>query len=141
MADYSTCRDPTCGTTVEGRPETCAKCGGPMRRLGESKLRAFVLIGTGLFLITFMGWIWAMLWPMLRNPGVEIDGSSFTGSESDARLIELLFAALVLFGVFGLVYGLSMAITGRESSGFKRGVLALAGLLVGIGVVIQYSLG
>ena len=59
---------------------------------GGSKLRAGVLIGSGLFLILFMGWIWSMLWEQLLHPGVAIGGSTFTGSEGDAFAVMLLFA-------------------------------------------------
>jgi hypothetical protein len=141
MAEYSSCTEPTCATTVEGRLEACPKCGRPMRRLGESKVRAFFLIATGLFLIGFMGWIWATLWPTLRRPGADVDGSRFTGSADDAQLIELLFGSVVLFGIVGLAYGIYMLTSGRESAGFKKALLGLVALLFAIGGFIRYALG
>ncbi|HEX8193487.1 MAG TPA: hypothetical protein VF552_11375 [Allosphingosinicella sp.] len=141
MADYSTCTDPTCGTTVEGRPPACPTCAKPMRRLGESKIRGGVLIATGLFLVLFPAWIWWYLWDMLRNPGVDFGGSRFTGTSGDAELIMLLFSALMLFGACGLAYGIYMVTTGRESSGFRNAIFALLGLLVAVGGVIRYGIG
>jgi hypothetical protein len=139
MADYSTCRDAACGTTVAGRPGACPNCGGPMRRLRESKLRASVLIGAGLFLILFMGWIWSVLWAQLRRPGVEIGGSTFTGSASDAQLVELLFASVMAVGAASLGYGLYMLVSGRESAGFRKLMLGLLALLFAIGGYIRYG--
>ncbi|HEY0014316.1 MAG TPA: hypothetical protein VGB79_15845 [Allosphingosinicella sp.] len=141
MADYSTCTDPACGTTIEGRPAACPKCAAPMRRLRESKIRAFVLMGTGLFLIGFMGWIWSLLWRMLWNPGVEHDGSRFAGTADDAQLVMLLFSAVILFGICGFSYGVYMLATGRESDAAKKVLIGLVTLLVAIGGIIRYGIG
>ena len=140
MADYSICTNASCGTTAEGRITTCPACGAAMRPPAASKARAWVLIGTGLFLIGFMGWIWSLLWTMLRNPGIEYDGSRFAGTADDAQLIELIFSAVILFGACGLSYGVYMLATGRESQAAKKVLLGLVAILVAIGGVVRYGL-
>jgi uncharacterized membrane protein YjgN (DUF898 family) len=112
-----------------------------MRRLGESKLRASLLIGTGLFLILFTGGIWWTLWDMLLNPGVDFGGSRFTGTAEAAQLIMMLFSALILFGACGLAFGITMLVSGRESGALRKGVIVSLAILIAIGGFIHYALG
>lgn len=141
MTDYATCLDPRCGTTVEGRGGTCPKCGGAMRHVGESKLRAIALTGLGLFLVLFMGAIGVGMAPQLLRPGVEIDGSTFSGTAEQARLVLLLFGAIILFGLTSTAYGLYMLVTGRRSGLFVAASLLLFAVLILTGWAILTGFG
>lgn len=141
MTDYTTCRSPTCGTTVEGRTAVCPKCGGAMRGVGESRVRGWVLLGLGLFLVVFMGAIAMTIAPQMLRPGEEVNGSTFTGTPEQAQLAFALFAAVILFGATSAAYGLFIIRTGRQSAMFISATLAVATLLFAIGWAIRGAMG
>jgi uncharacterized membrane protein len=126
----STCNDPTCAVALEGKVAVCPKCGGPMRRVGESPVRGWILVVLGAFLILFMGAIMLTLAPTMLNPGETIDGSSFTGTAEQARMAMLLFGAVTLLGFVAFANGIYMLRTKRQSKGFVVATLALAAVLV-----------
>ena len=112
MGDFATCRDASCGTRVKGRAATCPTCAGAMRNDGASKARGGLLLGLGLFLILFMGWISASLMPAAMPAGLSPgDGPTFTGTAeqgrtivwiaSDDNLIPLQRTLLMKFGWAG----------------------------------------
>jgi len=141
MATYSTCRTPTCGTTVEGKASVCPNCGGPMRGVGDSKMRGWLLLVLGLFLVLFMGWIAIALLPTLSAPGREIaDGSRFTGDAGQARMILLLFAMVIAFGFVSIAYGAYMIATGRQNRLFMIASLGVAAILIGVAWLTTQSL-
>ena len=141
MEAYSTCSEPTCGITIEGRPAACPTCGRPMRLVRESAARGWILAVLGLFLIVFMGVIASYIVPQMLRPGEEIDGTTFTGTAEQAQMFMALFAAVILFGAVSLAYGLFIIVTGRQSRAFITATLAIAGLLFALGVAIRSIAG
>jgi hypothetical protein len=137
---HSACNDPRCAEVVEGRVATCPKCGGPMRSVGESPIRGIVLLVIGLFLLGLMGTIsWALL-PGLLRPGQELaDGSSFTGTAEQARMVLILFGLLLAFGLMAVLNGIYMIVARRQSWLFIIGTLALAALIVFAGFAFMWS--
>jgi hypothetical protein len=136
---HSACNDPRCAEMVEGRAATCPKCGGPMRSVGESPLLGIVLLLLGLFLLAMMGTItWNML-PTLLRPGEEIDGSSFTGTTEQARMVLGLFAFLLIFGLTAALNGVYMIVTRKQSWAFIVLTLGLAALIVISGFAFMWS--
>ena len=133
----STCNRPTCAATVEGNVATCPKCGGPMRRVGESPLRAWILVVLGLFLILLMGAVTLFLAPAMLRPGETIDGGSFTGTAEQARTALLLFGALILFGFVAFANGIYMLKTRKQSKAFVVATLALAAVMLAVGWTIM----
>ena len=133
----STCNDPTCSVTLAGKVAACPKCGGPMRRVGESPVRGWILVVLGLFLILFMGAITLMLAPTMMRPGETIDGASFAGTPEQARTALLLFGAVILFGLVAFANGLYMLKTRTQSKGFVVATLALAAIMLAIGWTIM----
>jgi len=133
----STCNDPTCAVALEGKVPACPKCGGPMRQVGESPVRGWILVVLGAFLILFMGAITLMLAPTMLNPGETIDGSSFTGTAEQARMALLLFGAVILFGFVAFANGIYMLRTKRQSKGFVVATLVLAAVLLVLGWTIM----
>ena len=135
MPAYTVCRDARCATLVEGKVEVCPKCGGPMRSVGESPWRGIVLLLCGLFLLAVMGVITWNMYPTLTNPGVTIEGSTFTGTADQAQITLLLFAAVLVFGLVATANGVYMLVTKQQSRAFMIVSLGLAALLLVIAVV------
>jgi hypothetical protein len=131
MPAYTVCRDPKCGTLVEGKVTACPKCGGAMRTVGESPWRGIVLLLCGLFLTIGMGVILSNMYPTLSHPGVRMpDGSSFTGTADQARITILLFAAVIAFGLVATANGVYMLITKQQSKIFMFVSLGFAAALL-----------
>jgi len=125
MADLSTCVKPTCAVTVDGDVATCPKCGGPMRAVREPRWRGWVLVMCGLFLAGLMGAITFFLWPTLSDPAAAIADGDFTGTVEQARMMLLLFAVIIGFGLLCLVNGIHQIVTGEQSKPFVIVTVAL----------------
>lgn len=131
MAAYTVCRDPKCGTLVEGKVAACPKCGGAMRTVGESPWRGIVLLLCGLSLVIGMGVILANMYPTLSHPGVRMpDGSSFTGTADQAQITIILFVAVIAFGLVATANGIYMLITKQQSRVFMFISLGFAAALI-----------
>ena len=136
MADHSTCT--TCGAWADGAVAVCPRCGGPMRVTRGSTARGWVLLFLGLFLMGMMGAITAYTAPTMLNPGVEIDGGSFTGTAEQGRIFLGLFLLVFAFGAVSTLYGLFQIVTRRESKAFIALSLALALGLVAVTFFILF---
>ncbi len=130
MADQSTCLSPLCGITIEGSDRKCPKCDWAMRSSRNIRMRGWLLLCCGLFLVLFMGWIAWSLWPSLARPGIAYENGSFTGTKDQAQLILGLFALIILFGAVGTVNALYMIVSGRQSRVFVIVTLLLAAGIV-----------
>jgi hypothetical protein len=130
MADQSTCLSPLCGITVEGSQKKCPQCGWAMRSSRNIRIRGWVLLGCGLFLVLFMGGITWSLLPTLLHPQVAYENGRFNGNQDQARMILALFGAVILFGAVGTVNALYMITTGRQSRVFVIVTLLLAVVIV-----------
>jgi hypothetical protein len=93
----------------------CPKCGRSLRTRLQVRRNGWILGLMGLLLIGLMGVISYNTAPMLLNPGVYVDGSKFTGTESQGKQILTLFATVILFGVTSLLAGVLQIITCRPS--------------------------
>jgi hypothetical protein len=131
MADQSTCLSPLCGITIEGSEKKCPKCGWAMRNARNIRLRGWLLLCCGLFLVLFMGWIAWSLAPTLLRPGIDYDNGRFTGTKDQAQMILALFGAVILFGAVGTANAIYMITTGRQSRVFVIITLLLAAVIVG----------
>ena len=127
MADRSTCLSPACGYSVEGSLTKCPKCGWAMRSPRNIRIRGWVLLGLGLFLVLFMGAITWNLLPTLLHPGKPADGMTFGGTEQQAEMFLGIFGLVILFGIFSVANGLYMIVRGRQNRLF-----ALLALLIGV---------
>jgi hypothetical protein len=130
MAAYSVCRKSTCATLVEGPATTCPKCGGPMRSVGESPARAILLLVLGLILFIGMGVVFLNTYQTFSNPGVDFGGSRFTGTAEQGRQALTLFAAVIVFGLLGIVNGIYMLVTKQQSKLFVILTLGLAAVML-----------
>lgn len=129
MAAYNVCRDPKCATLVEGKADRCPKCGGAMRSVGESPLRGIVLLMCGVFIVGLMGVITYNMYPTMMNPGESIEGTRFDGTADQARMILLLFGALIVFGLVAIANGIYMLVAKQQSKAF---IIVSLGLALGV---------
>ena len=101
------------------------------------RVRGWVMVVVGLFLILFMAGIaWNVAPPMLR-PGVEVGGTTFTGSAEQGQIFLGLFALVGLFGAISLANGVHMIATGRRSPALTGIILALFLLLFAVGWAVR----
>ena len=137
MAETSTCLSPACGLTVEGNFTQCPQCGWAMRGPRNIRIRGWVLVGIGLFLVLFMGAIAWNLAPMMLHPGKEIEGTTFTGKPSDADFVFAIFGLVILFGLLSIANGAWMIVKGRQNRPFVIVSLAIFAILFAIGWAIR----
>jgi len=121
MADQSTCLSPLCGITIEGSEKKCPKCGWAMRGTRNIRIRGWLLLVCGLFLVLFMGGITWKLSPMLLHPEQAYADGTFTGTPDQARTFLNLFLMVILFGALGTANALYMISTGRPNRRFVIG--------------------
>ena len=129
MADHSTCLSPLCGITVEGSAKKCPKCGWAMRGARNLRVRGWVLLFLGLFILLLMGTITWKLSPMLLHPEQAYADGRYTGTPEQAQMFLSLFLMVILFGALGTAIAIYMIATGRQNKWFVIGTLALAAAL------------
>jgi hypothetical protein len=132
MATLSVCNNPACAVTVEEKAESCPKCGGAMRRVGDSPARGIVLLIAGLFLFGMGAALALFLGPMMLNP----DPDTFTGTPEQGLLFFSLFVLIALMGLAGLANGIHIMKTGQQSGPLKVLTLALGAVLVLMAIYI-----
>jgi hypothetical protein len=129
MGAVWTCRDATCGRTIDTKTEICPKCGGPTRRVGEAPWRGWVLILCGLILIGMMGAILAAIGGDLREAASTGASDGFTGTAEQARMILYLFYVIIAFGVLSFVNGIYQLVTGAQHKIFIVLTLVMVAVL------------
>jgi hypothetical protein len=139
MADQSTCLSPLCGVTIAGSERKCPQCGWAMRGTRNIRIRGWLLLVCGLFLVLFMGAITLNMLPILARPEQAIAAGTFTGTPDQARTFLNLFLLVILFGALGTVNALYMISTGRQNRWFVIGTLALAAILYGFAYWIIHT--
>jgi hypothetical protein len=142
MSRYSACNLPTCALVVDGRVETCPKCGGPMRDVSDSAVRGIVMLLCGIILVGMMGWIIWTMSPSMLNPGVTApDGSTFTGTDKEAKTFLGLFAVVMLLGLTAIINGVFFIVKRRQSGAFIAISLGLAAILMVLAYFILHPGG
>jgi magnesium-transporting ATPase (P-type) len=116
MTAVSTCTSPSCGTKVEGQVERCPKCNRKMRTPRTIRRLGISLVIVGLLLAGGVGYLYAAMTPMLSHPGVAQDGTTFSGTAEQARMVFTLFQAIIAFGLASIVNGVFQIVTGRRST-------------------------
>ena len=109
--------------------------GGPPER--NWRIRGWILVPLGLFLVLLMGAIAWTLLPPLLSPGIEAGGSTFTGTEEQAQLIFGIFGLVIAFGMLCIANGSFMIATGRRSPALTVVTLLVFAILFAIGWAIR----
>jgi hypothetical protein len=104
------------------------------------RVRGWILVVLGLFLTLLMGAIAWTTAPTMLNPGVEMDGTTFTGTAGQAEGFLGLFALVIGFGLLCIANGVHMIATGRRSQTFTVATLVFAALLYAVAWAIRREL-
>ena len=104
------------------------------------RVRGRVLVAVGLLLVLFMAAIAWNLAPMMMSPGVEVGGTTFTGTAAQGQIFLGLFALVGLFGAMSVANGAWMMATGRRSHVGVRVFLLLFFMLLALGWAIRRGL-
>ena len=104
------------------------------------RVRGWILVVLGLFLVLVMGAIALNLAPAMLNPGVETGGATFTGSAEQAQVFLGLFALVILFGALAIANGVHMIATGARNRVFTAATMVFAALLFATAWAIRRKL-
>ena len=140
MADRSISLSPACGISVDGNIKKCPECGWAMRSPRNIRVRGWVLIGLGLFLVLFMGAIAWSIVPSMLAAGKEVDGMTYTGTPEQTELFLAIFGMVILFGLLSFANGIYMVANGRQNRLFTIICLLIAAVLFAIGWGIRRKL-
>ena len=86
-----------------------------MRSKPWSRRFGFILNLSGLFISGLTAAVSYCTVPLLLQPGIEIDGTSFSGGAAQALMVLGVFALVRSFGVTTLFYGLWQMKTDRRN--------------------------
>jgi hypothetical protein len=135
MANLRSCSSLKCNYVTTDDVVNCHKCGRRLRTARQMRRNGSLLLACGLIMIVMMGVITYNTMPILLHPGVWVDGSKFSGTESQAKQVLAIFVALILFGVVSLVAGIVQIITCRTN---KLLVIVMYLLIIPV-VIIGYQ--
>jgi MFS family permease len=94
------------------------------------RVRGWLQLVIGLFLVGFMGTITYRLAPSLLGIYTTEDGGKFTGTPEQAKMILSLFGLVIGFGFMSMVSGLWQIVTGRRNKWIFIFMLALFVILI-----------
>jgi len=103
-----------------------------MRTPRTVRARVLLLLAFCFCRAGWMSYLWIVRAPAMAHPGDLTGGTTFTGTAEQARTILTVFAAVIVFGLGSIAYGLWMIVTGRRSIAMMIGVLVLAAVLIAI---------
>jgi sulfite exporter TauE/SafE len=106
----------------------------------HARVRGWVLVVIGLFLILVIGAVTWLLAPRMLNPGVEIEGSTFSGTPDQALLIFGLFGIVTLFGIGTLANGVILVATGRRNRALTIMLVTIATPFLVLGWALRKNL-
>lgn len=113
----------------------CPQCGCALQSRRWSRRFGWMLLIVGLLISAAMGAVLYHTAPMLLHPGDASRGTRFSGTLGQARLILSILAAVELFGIAAMCYGLFQVVTGKRS---KWVIYLLVGLFVVLGLVALF---
>lgn len=130
--DLSTCW--SCGFETHKYRSQCPNCGSSLQSRRWSRRFGLLLTLCGVFLTGLMSVVLYKIGPMLRHPGVEINGTRFSGSAGQALLVLLVLSAVFVFGATALGYGAWQMATGRRN---KKVLYVMVGIFAALAVVAE----
>jgi hypothetical protein len=133
--DFTKCWN--CGFETYRLVASCERCGATMQSRRWARRYGAVLLVIGLLLSAGMAILLQAMLPTLLHPGVQMSGSTFTGSAAMANFVILLLGTVLVFGLTSLGYGAYQVVTGKRSRTVVRAMLAIVGALYLVGWAIQ----
>ena len=126
-----------CGLVTHKLVSACPRCGATMQSRRWARRMGGVLAFLGAILAVGMGFVTWLLWPVLARAGSAYQGPTrFNGTPEQAKLVLLLFSAVVLFGVATFAYGVFQLASGRRSLRFVQVMFGLVGVTLLLGWLI-----
>ena len=116
-----------CGFETYRLVAACERCGATMQSRRWARRYGMVLVVIGMGLSVGMSILLEGMLPTLLHPGVEIGGTTFTGTPRMANMVMLIMGSVIVFGLCSLGYGLFQVMTGRRSQTVVRAMLAIVG--------------
>lgn len=127
--EMTTCEG--CGHAAAESFNKCPRCGRAVRAAKNWRLRGWLQIFLGLFLVGFVGLITFNLAPQMLRPGVTGDGGGrFTGTAEQGLLIIGLFGLIITFGLGSAAGGLWQVVTGRRNKWILAAMLGLFAIVM-----------
>ena len=123
--DLSKCM--SCGYETHKFLSSCPQCGKGMLSKRWSRRFGWVLFLCGLFLAGLMGTIIYFTAPTMLRPGIDINGTRFSGTAEQGKFFLGIFGVVAAFGVTSMLYGLYQIKTGRRD---KRVIYLLVGIFL-----------
>lgn len=120
----------SCGFETHKYRTQCPQCGSKLQSRRWSRRFGFLLTLCGVFLTGLMGAVLYFVGPMLKHPGEEVNGTSFSGSATQALLVLLVLGVVFAFGATALGYGAWQMATGRRNKKVLYVMLGLVGALL-----------
>jgi hypothetical protein len=119
------------------RVEAAQRSGGDVQAAarGDPRWRGGALAVFGTALVAIVAAVMLATVSQLLFPGRAIEGTRFAGSAEDARIILLVFAAVMAVGVTSVVYGLWMWYTRRED---RRVMAVMVVIFAALFVVVRW---
>jgi uncharacterized paraquat-inducible protein A len=111
--DLSECS--SCGYKTYALRSHCPKCGSALQSRRWSRRFGFALALCGLFVTGLIGYVLYRVAPLLLNPGQSTNGTSFSGTATQGRVILGIMGLVLTFGLIVLFYGLWQVSTGRRN--------------------------
>lgn len=119
-----------CGYTTNEAATVCPKCGKRMFSSRSIRVRGWLQVVCGLFLLGMMGTITYKLAPSMLGIYTTEDGGRFTGTPEQAKMILSVFGLVIGFGFMSMLSGLWQIVTGRRNKWIFIFMLAFIAILV-----------
>jgi hypothetical protein len=124
--DLSKCYN--CGYETHKLRSRCPKCGTTLQSRRWSRRFGLGLVICGAIVCGLMGFLVWNMGPALLKPGSS--PTQFSGTPGKARMLLVIFGAVLTFGLTALGYGLYQMFTGRRSKRVIYFVVAIAALVL-----------
>lgn len=121
-----------CGYATAEPIKRCPQCGRNVPAPKNWRVRGWIQVVTGLFLVGLMGLITFNLAPSMLRAGETVDsgGGRFTGTPEQGLLILGLFGLIITFGLGSVATGLWQIVTGRRNNWMFALMLGLFALVM-----------
>jgi hypothetical protein len=123
----------SCGFETQKYRSQCPRCGSTLQSRRWSRRFGLMLTLCGAFITVLMGTVLYKVGPMLKQPGVEVNGASFSGSASQSFMVLGILGAVLAFGAIALCYGLWQMRTGRRS---KKAFYIMVPIFLGLLLIV-----